>query len=49
LDAAPVVNIVLSAEWASLQTVIVHALEPFPEARLAVAGALDNLQAAGHG
>jgi hypothetical protein len=49
LQDAPVVHITLSAEWVSLQQVIVHALEPYPEARLAVAGALDNLQAAGHG
>jgi hypothetical protein len=48
-DAAPVVNITVSGEWLTIQQVIVHALDPYPEAKLAVAGALDTLQAAGHG
>lgn len=40
LRDAPVVNITLSAEWLSIQTVIITALDPYPVARLAVADAL---------
>jgi hypothetical protein len=35
------VNVVLSAEWVSLQAVILSALEPHPDARQAVAAALE--------
>lgn len=47
LDERPdvVVNIASSAEWLQVQTVIVGALEPYPEARLAVAEALAPLGA----
>jgi len=37
IDRAPVVNIVLSSEWIALRGRLMHALQPFPEARLAVA------------
>jgi len=37
INRAPVVNIVLSSEWIALRGRLMHALQPFPEARLAVA------------
>ncbi len=43
LDDRPqvqVVNLAASQEWQALQVLILRALAPFPEARLAVAGAL---------
>jgi hypothetical protein len=48
LDDRPdvVVNIASSAEWLQVQTVIVGALEPYPDARQAVAEALAPLGAA---
>lgn len=48
LDSRPdvVVNITASAEWVELQTVIVAALGPFPDARRAVAEAIAPLGAA---
>ena len=47
LRDAPTVNIVLSAEWQSVQASVIMALEPHPEARLAVAQALGSLEHAG--
>jgi len=41
------VNILTSPEWRRTRTAIVRALEPYPEARLAVAGALAGLEAGG--
>ena len=40
LKEAPQVNITLSAEWIELRTIMLTALDPFPEAKLAVANAL---------
>jgi hypothetical protein len=42
LDESPRVNVlVLSPEWLSVRSRLLAALEPFPDARLAVVGALD--------
>jgi hypothetical protein len=43
LQSAPVVNILVSPEWIQVRTLILEALEPFPDARLRVAGALRRL------
>jgi len=40
LTRAPQVNIIMSPEWTRLRAVIVGALAPYPEARLAVAARL---------
>ena len=47
LDERPttVVNLATSEEWIQLQTVILTALAPYPDARMAVAGALGPLGA----
>lgn len=45
LQRAPYINIAVSAEWAQLRTVIVQALEPYPDARRAVAEALEGAEA----
>ncbi len=37
----PTVNVILSAEWLNVQAVVLSALEPHPEARQAVAEALE--------
>jgi len=37
LNRAPQVNIIMSAEWTRLRAVIIGALAPYPDARLAVA------------
>ena len=47
LKDAPTVNILISAEWRGLQTVILKALEPHAAARLAVAEALATVEYAG--
>lgn len=44
LDERPVVNVMISAEWLELRTVIVTALQPFPEARTAVSRALEGVK-----
>jgi hypothetical protein len=49
LQAAPTINIVLSAEWLSLQTLVVAALEPHPTAKADVIHALEKVHVAGHG
>ena len=36
----PQINITLNAEWIELRTIMLTALDPFPEAKLAVANAL---------
>lgn len=41
LDERATVNIVLAPEWVHLRGRILLALEPYPEARLAIVGALD--------
>jgi len=40
LNRAPQVNIILSPEWTRLRAVIIGALAPFPDARIAVAARL---------
>jgi hypothetical protein len=42
LASQPVVNVTVSTEWLELRTVIVNALQPFPEARTAVSLALEG-------
>jgi hypothetical protein len=49
LDRRGVTNIVVQAEWLELRTVILSALQPYPDARVAVAGALGSIEGgAGH-
>ncbi len=43
LNRSPHVDILLSNQWLRLRTVLLHALEAFPEARAAVARALSDL------
>jgi hypothetical protein len=40
-------NITISAEWLEVRTVLVKALQPYPEARTAVAAALSEVEHAG--
>ena len=40
LDDRPVVNVLVSPEWQQVRAQILAALDPYPEARFAVAGAL---------
>ena len=40
LKDTPQINFTLSAEWIELRTIMLTALDPFPEAKLAVANAL---------
>ncbi len=47
LKDAPTVNILVSSEWQGLQAVILRALEPHVEARLAVAEALTTVEYVG--
>ncbi len=48
LKDAPTVNILISAEWRGLQAAILAALAPHPDARLAVARALEEIGHVGH-
>lgn len=41
IQTAPTVNIIQSPEWMQVQTVILQALAPYPDARIAVADALE--------
>lgn len=43
LDERPVVNVLLSDEWIAVRTAVLRALEPHPEARLAVVTSLKAL------
>ncbi len=45
LNRNPVVNIILSPEWTRLRAVIIGALAPYPEARLAIAARLADVEA----
>ena len=45
LNRRPQVNLYISAEWVELRAVLMAALEPFPEARAAAAGALLEAEA----
>jgi hypothetical protein len=47
LASAPTINITLSAEWMTVQATVLAALQPHPEARIAVAAALEHHEA-GH-
>ncbi len=47
LKDAPTVNILVSSEWQGLQAVILQALEPHADARLAVAEALTTVEYVG--
>ncbi|HLZ64402.1 MAG TPA: hypothetical protein VKR06_46320 [Ktedonosporobacter sp.] len=40
----PQVNIMISPEWQTIRGTIIHALTPYPDARVAVAGALATLE-----
>ena len=44
LNEAPQVNVYITPEWREIRATIVHALVPFPDARIAVAGALSQLE-----
>ena len=46
LKDSPTINLVLSAEWLTVQAAVLTALEPHPDARLAVAGALGGIDCA---
>ncbi len=48
LKDAPTINLVLSAEWLTVQATVLTALEPHPDARLAVAHALGRIEHVGH-
>ena len=48
LKDAPTVNLILSAEWLTVQAIVLTALEPHPDARLAVAHALGRIEHVGH-
>ena len=47
LKDAPTINLVVSAEWLTVQAAVLTALEPHPKARLDVAGALERIGCAG--
>jgi hypothetical protein len=44
LDERPVTNILVSAEWVSVRTAMMEALDPYPHARVAVAERLSELE-----
>ena len=44
LDARPVVNVLISAEWLAIRTALLEALSPYPEASTAVAKRLMELE-----
>ncbi len=48
LRDAPTINLVFSAEWQAVQANILTALDPYPDARLAVAHALGETGIVGH-
>jgi hypothetical protein len=43
LNERPQINILIAPEWLSLRTVLLEALEPYPEARISVSTALESL------
>jgi hypothetical protein len=45
LNEGSTVNVVLTPEWSAIRAAILKALEPYPAARFAVAGALTNASA----
>ena len=44
LDERPVMNVLVSTEWAAIRTALMDALSPYPEARSAVSGRLLELE-----
>ncbi len=44
LDERPQINVAVSVEWLQIRSVVVHALESFPAARVAVAEALSEME-----
>ena len=44
LQTAPTFNIIMAPEWVEVRTVVLQALGPYPDARLAVAGALEKVE-----
>ena len=44
LDERPVVNVLVSAEWITIRTVLLEALSPYPQASTAVAERLVELE-----
>jgi len=44
LDERPTVNVLVSAEWVEIRTVLLEALSPFPQASTAVARSLMELE-----
>ncbi len=44
LDERPVVNVLVSPEWHQVRGVLLSTLQPYPDARAAVAGALVTLE-----
>jgi beta-phosphoglucomutase-like phosphatase (HAD superfamily) len=44
LQSAPTINMFVSAEWVSIQAVVVTALDPYPEAKKAVVDALEGVR-----
>jgi hypothetical protein len=47
LQDAPTINVIMSSEWLVIQASVLQALEPHPDARLAVAHALGKVQHVG--
>ncbi len=45
LDERPVTNVLISAEWVMVRTAMMEALDPYPQARVAVAERLSELEA----
>ena len=45
LDERPVTNVMVSSEWVSVRTAMMEALSSHPEARVAVAERLKELEA----
>ncbi len=48
LNDRPQVNILITPEWKSLRTVILEALQPYPDARISVSRALESLSNGSH-
>ena len=44
LQTQPTFNIIMAPEWVEVRTVVLQALGPYPDARLAVAGALERVE-----
>ena len=44
LQTAPTFNLIMAPEWVEVRTVVLQALGPYPDARLAVAGALEKVE-----